>query len=286
MIALRGRDLRHSLAKRERYLARVTEAGPAGVVLSTCDRVEVYQGDGDIPVHVAAHLFRVVSGLESALPGETAIQGQVKNAYERARAAAALSPQLHKLFQRALLVGKRVRSETAISRGAMSHGKAVIEILRQDAVDIPASKIVIIGVNHLNQTLVKYLAEQGAGAVFIANRTYEKAAALGRAYGCAAVRFTALSAELCSADIVVSATSSPHAIIRRGDVITGKHITMFDLAVPRDIDPAIGTLPRVTLYNIEDIEARISGNRDRRLAEARKAEKIIEEELRVLYAGQ
>ena len=286
MIELDSRDLKYSLTEREKYLSQLDSSAYAGVLLHTCNRVEVYRGTGDTPIEVVRHLFRVVSGIESALPGETAIQGQVKDAYEKARKSLQLSSQLHKLFQNALFVGKRVRSETNISKGAMSHGKAVIEILKQDAVELSGLKILIIGVNNLNEAVVKYLTEKGNNTVFIANRTYKKALELSNKYGCKTVRFNQLSTEMCSADIVVSATSSPHLIIKREDFITNRKMIMFDLAVPRDIDPEIGNLPCVTLYNIEDIEKRINVNRGRRIAEVKKAENIIEEEIGIFYAGK
>ena len=283
MIKLLGRDLNTSLTEREQFLKSLPRTEVSSVLLHTCNRTEVYSGTGDVPADVAHHLFRVACGLESALPGETAIQGQVRDAYEKAKGAARLSRGLHRLFQRALRAGKRVRSETNISRGAMSHSKAVLEMLREDRVDVANAKILVIGVSHLNMSVVKYLVEKGGRTIFVANRTYPKAAALAQKYGCEAMPFADLREKLKEADILISATSAPHLIVRRQDFTASKPCVMFDLVVPRDIDPAIGLLPRVTLYNIEDIEKRLKCNKTRRLEEILKAEQIIEEEIKEFY---
>ncbi|MHB9155680.1 MAG: glutamyl-tRNA reductase [Endomicrobiales bacterium] len=279
MIIFTGIDLRYSLAERERSLRLLQKEEREGVLLHTCNRVEVYRGAGAVPPGVARHLFRVTAGLESALLGENAVQGQVKAAYERARRRHVLSPELHRLFQRSLRAGKRVRTETGITRGALSHAKAVLEILRRDAVDIRRAAILIIGAGNLNAHLVRYLAEKGSRAVYIANRTFAKAETLARRYGGIALTFEGFTANLSGADIVISATSAPHFIIRPEHYAGTKPVIMFDLGVPRDIDPAVGGLPQVSLYNVEDIESRVEDNRRRRLEEIRKAEGIIEEEL-------
>jgi glutamyl-tRNA reductase len=283
MIEIISKDLKFTLAEREAFLSALPGTVADGVLVKTCDRVELYAGSGAPRPEITRHLFRVVSGLESAMVGETAIQGQIKFAYEEARSTRRLSSGLHRLFQEALRVGKRVRSETEISRGALSHAKAVLEILRQDAVDIHKAVVLLIGVNNLNTELVRYVAEKGSRAVYIANRTFAKAEALARRYGATALTFEDFTANLADADIVISATSAPHFIIKREQYFGTKPVVMFDLAVPRDIDPGLDELPQVTLYNIEDIERRVDDNRRRRSNEIQKAELIIEEELSGFY---
>jgi glutamyl-tRNA reductase len=280
MITLKSTDLRYSLEAREKAIFLAGTDAPCGVLLHTCNRVEVYSGSGDVPHDVARHLFRVTAGLESAMLGENAIQGQVKAAYEAARAARALPRGLHKLFQHALRVGKRVRTETAISRGSLSHAKAVLQILRREGVDIRRANVLIIGVGHLNTHLVRYLSEQGNRTIYIANRTFSKAEALAKTYGAKTLTFNSFAADLAQADIIVPATSAPHYIIRQDDYVSEKGAIMFDLAVPRDIDPSIGALPHVRLYNIEDVERCVRDNHTRRSSELDKAEEIISEELK------
>src|SRR5574344_177201 len=135
-----------SLDEREKYLKEIeNEIERPSVFLQTCNRVEVYEGDGDVPNEVARHLFRVVSGLESALIGERAVQGQVKEAYINARNKFKLPAPLHKLFEYALLVGKKVRTDTEISHGAVSHSLAAIEIVESERCDLLNSRITLIG---------------------------------------------------------------------------------------------------------------------------------------------
>lgn len=284
MISLVSKDSRYSLSAREQYLSQLPRLTDNQVRLQTCNRTELYTGAGEIPVEVTRHLFRVVSGLESPLLGETAIQGQVKNAYKKAKSGLMLSPELHKLFQWALKTGKRVRTETSLSRGAMSHGKAMIEILKQGQVNLQEARILVIGVNNLNSSLVRYITENGNQTVFIANRTYQKALSLARKFGATALRFNKLREQLRETDLLISATSAPHLIVKSDDLDWDQPIIIFDLAVPRDIDPAIGDRPNSRLFNIEDVERKINFNRGNRLNEIAKAEKIIEEEIGCFYA--
>ena len=144
-----------SLAEREECFRQLQlkEEGPQ-VFLQTCNRMELYYGEGDVPDEVARHLFRVVCGLESAIIGERAVQGQVKEAYLTAQKTQKLPTGLHKLFESALQVGKRVRTETQISHGAVSHSLATIEIMEQEQVDLTNSRITIIGVNSINKSII------------------------------------------------------------------------------------------------------------------------------------
>lgn len=284
MITFQSKDLKYSLEERESYYSGIIPSGNDAVMLHTCNRTEIYQGAGRVPEDVLRHLLRVVGGLESALIGETAVQGQVRQAYEKAREKASLSPELHRLFQYALRVGKKIRTETNISKGATSHAKAVLEILKQDKIDLSVSRITVIGAGNLHEAVIKYITEKGGKTVFIANRTYEKALELGKKYDCETVRFEKLGRTISASDIIISATAAPHLIIKNEDWVSAGNVTIFDLAVPRDIDPLIGRRPGVVLYNIEDIERRINLNRNARFNEIQKAERIIESELRLFYS--
>lgn len=267
-----------SLEAREAYFQGLhVERG--AVLLQTCNRVELYYGDGDVPDDVARHLFRVTAGLESALIGERAVQGQVKDSYQQAQLQYRLTAEMHKLFSCALEVGKRVRTETEISQGAVSHSLAAIEILQQEQVDLSQSRITIIGVNKLTSDILKFLKNKGARMVFLANRSQMKAHQLADPLGISVFELHDKQRFLADTDILISATSAPHAVIDATDIPFGKKLLAIDLAFPRDIDPSVGRLPNVRLYNLSDVERRVRENISVRKSEVVRAEAIIEEEI-------
>ena len=267
-----------SLEAREAYFQGLhVERG--AVLLQTCNRVELYYGDGDVPDDVARHLFRVTAGLESALIGERAVQGQVKDSYQQAQLQYRLTAEMHKLFSCALEVGKRVRTETEISQGAVSHSLAAIEILQQEQVDLSQSRITIVGVNKLTSDILKFLKNKGARMVFLANRSQMKAHQLADPLGISVFELHDKQRFLADTDILISATSAPHAVIDATDIPAGKKLLAIDLAFPRDIDPSIGRLPNVRLYNLSDVERRVRENISIRKSEVVRAEAIIEEEI-------
>lgn len=267
-----------SLEAREAYFQGLhVERG--AVLLQTCNRVELYYGEGDVPDDVARHLFRVTAGLESALIGERAVQGQVKDSYQQAQLQYRLTAEMHKLFSCALEVGKRVRTETEISQGAVSHSLATIEILQQEQVDLSQSRIAIVGVNKLTSDILKFLKNKGARMVFLANRSQMKAHLLADPLGISVFELHDKQRFLADTDILISATSAPHAVIDATDIPAGKKLLAIDLAFPRDIDPSIGRLPNVRLYNLSDVERRVRENISVRKSEVVRAEAIIEEEI-------
>lgn len=267
------------------------------IFLKTCNRSEIYYGDGDVPDEVARHLFRVVSGLESAIIGERAVQGQVKEAYYTAKDQRPLPAELHKLFQSALQVGKRVRNETEISHGAVSHSLAALEILEEALnhkqrkaeqrltlnsfadLDLQNAHITIIGVNKLTADILKFLQNKGAKMVFLANRSQIKAHYLADPLGIKVYTLDEKKDFLAHTDILISATSAPHLIIHKEDIPEDKRLLAIDLAFPRDIDSRLNELPNVQLYNIRDVERKVRENIEVRGAEVEKAEVIIEEEI-------
>ena len=267
-----------SLEAREAYFQGLhVERG--AVLLQTCNRVELYYGEGDVPDDVARHLFRVTAGLESALIGERAVQGQVKESYQQAQLQYRLTAEMHKLFSCALEVGKRVRTETEISQGAVSHSLAAIEILQQEQVDLSQSRITIIGVNKLTSDILKFLKNKGARMVFLANRSQMKAHQLADPLGISVFELHDKQRFLADTDILISATSAPHAVIDATDIPSGKKLLAIDLAFPRDIDHSVGRLPNVSLYNLSDVERRVRENISVRKSEVVRAEAIIEEEI-------
>ena len=202
-----------SLVEREQFLKelKLPENTPH-VLVKTCDRIELYWGEGLVPEHIAHHLFSVVSGLDSSLIGECAIQGQVKNCYQDSAQKHKLSGSLHKLFQTALSVGKRVRTESAISQGAISHSQAVIECLIQEKVPLNNALITMLGINKLNEDIIKFLQAKGAMSIFLGNRYFEKAQDVAEKYNCKAFRFDEMKPFLEFTDVLISATSAPTSL--------------------------------------------------------------------------
>lgn len=272
--------LNTTLSEREKIFKDFNRGGvEPSVFLQTCNRVELYYGDGEIPNDVARHLFRVVCGLESAITGEKAVQGQVKDAYLAARNSQKLSTPMHKLFESALQIGKRVRNETEISHGAVSHSLAAIEIIEQEKIDLQNARITIIGVNKLTADIIKFLQNKGAKLVFLANRTEEKARKLAEPYGIDVFTLDDKEKFMSNTDILISATSAPDVIISKSDINPNHKLLAIDLAFPRDIAPEVTEIEGVTLYNLHDVEQKVKDNISIREDEVQKAEALIEEEI-------
>ncbi len=285
------------------------------VAISTCNRTELYLVVGD-PVEAegtalsmlsshagirptgltsaiyshrncdaARHLYRVTSGLESMVVGEAEIQGQVKRAYDAALNKETVGPLTNRLFTAALATGKRVRSETAIGERQLSLPAVAVALAREQLGPLTGRQVVIIGTGETSELTARALADSGGRMLFVASRRRDRAIALAGRYGGTSVSFDELPQALESADIVVSATASPHALIEARELTQvmgdrgGRPVLLIDLAVPRDIDPACGDIDGVSLYDIDDLQAVIARNRRVRQAEARKAEGIIEEEI-------
>jgi len=255
-------------------------------VLSTCDRIEVYEGRGAPCEADVLHLFRVVSGLESPMLGENQIQGQVKRAYEEAKASFPLDAGLHRLFQQALRVGKRVRSETKLSQGATGHAQTVVQLLKGLPVPLSELRLLVVGVNNLSRGILRYLTDKGTKTFYLGNRTLTKAQGLVADLGAGiALPFDHLADVLPGVDAVISATSAPHLIVRNDDLpAAGGPRWFFDLAVPRDIDPDIAHRPDTVIYNISDLEAVAKKSLKDRQAEVVRAEVILQEELTRFFA--
>ena len=273
-----------SLAEREEYFKNLEHKDDdSAVLLQTCNRVELYYGNGDVPDEVARHLFKVACGLESAIIGEQAVQGQIKEAYMTAKRTKKLPAGMHKLFESALQIGKRVRSETQISHGAVSHSLAAIEIIEQEKIDLRNARITIIGVNKLTEEIIKFLLNKKAKLVFLANRTEEKARRMAEPYGIDIFRLEDKQKFLKDIDILISATSAPDAIIHSSDLTPGRPLLAIDLAFPRDIDPEVAKMQGVTLYNLHDVEQKVKANISVREDEVKKAEQMIEEAITELH---
>jgi glutamyl-tRNA reductase len=269
-----------SLEERERLSESIfLEEDIPHVLLKTCNRVELYWGEGEISGEIIRHLYRVASGLESSLTGERAIQGQLKNAYLEALEKYKLSPQLNRLFQTAMHTGKRVRTETGISKGAVSHSQVTVDILKKENIDLKNKIVSIIGINKLTEDILKFLTDKQAVNIYLSNRHLEKAKELAKQYNGTAMPLSEKRNLLEFTDILICATSAPHTIVKHDDIPAGKEMLIFDLAFPRDVDPALANEKEIRLLDLEDIEQFAKNNLSLRNGEIKKAEQIIEEEI-------
>ncbi len=274
------KDARHSITEREKFYRQVLTRLPAHYVLiSTCDRVELYEDDDQKPYYpdkkTVFHLFRLAAGLESPLLGENQILHQVKTAYLFSLARGKVSKYLNMMFQAALHTGKRVRAETGISKGAPSHSLAAVELIKKLGIDLKKCRITIIGINNLNKTILRYLMKKGAGMILVGNKTFDKANELARQMNCAAFPLSELRQTLKETDILISATSAPHLIVHEDHFPRNKKMLIIDLAVPRDVDERIANRPGIDLYNISDIERMAEQNISQRKNEIQKADNMI-----------
>ncbi len=299
------------LAKQATATPEVREA----VVISTCNRTEVYLVVGD-PVRAesdvlgllagrasirptelaeaiysprncdaARQLYRVTAGLESMIVGEAEIQGQVKRAYDAAMKAGCTGPLSNRLFAAALTTGKRVRTETSIGSSRVSIPSVAVDLALSVLGGLEDRHVVVLGAGETSELTARALAEQGAGTIFVANRHADRALSLARRFGGSVVGLDGLPDQLLLADIVLCSTSSPHPIVGREELalVMGERqerpLLLIDIAVPRDIDPACGALQGVSLYDIDDLQAVVARNLSTRAEEAPRAQEIVEEEI-------
>jgi glutamyl-tRNA reductase len=298
-------------AKEVTQTAEVREA----VVISTCNRTEVYLVVGD-PVRAegdalgllarragirptelaqeiysprncdaARQLYRVTAGLESMIVGEAEIQGQVRRAHEAAMRAGCTGPLSNRLFAAALTTGKRVRSATGIGSSRVSVPSVAVDLALSVLGTLENRHVVILGAGETSELTARALADQGAGTIFVANRHADRALSLAQRFGGSVVGLDKLPDQLVRADIVLSSTSSPHPIVGREELQVvmeeraGRPLLLVDIAVPRDIDSSCGELEGVTLYDIDDLQAVVARNLSTRAGEAPRAQEIVEEEI-------
>ncbi|MFL5826507.1 MAG: glutamyl-tRNA reductase [Thermoleophilaceae bacterium] len=230
----------------------------------------------------ARHLFCVAAGLDSMVLGEAEIQGQVKRSYELALSLGTGGPMTNRLFQAAIRAGKRVRSETGVSRHAASVASVSVELARSELGDLRGRSALVIGTGKHGTLTAMALREAGVRTAFVASRHYEHAADLARRFAGAAVDFSDLASELGRCDLVLTCTSCPYRVLTRADLVgaaRGRRLVIVDTAVPRDVDPAARELPGVTLYDLDDVQRSAERNLVTRAQEAKRAEPIIDEEV-------
>ena len=233
----------------------------------------------------ARHLLQVTAGLDSMILGEAEIQGQVKRAYELALVEGATGPILNRLFRGALTAGGRAREETGISEKGVSIPSVAVELARRALGDLSDRRVLVVGAGETAELVARALVARGVGAVFVANRHYDRAIGLAQRFDGSAVRFEELPEQLQEADIVVTATNSPHHIVERDELSVvmaarpERPLMLIDIAVPRDIEPACREVPGVTVHDIDDVQQIVERNASGREAEATRAERIIDAEL-------
>ena len=286
---------------------RVNEA----MILSTCNRVEVVAESPDdrlirdficefhkishdsVSTHLYSyrnveairHVFRVTASLDSMVIGEPQILGQVKEAFRIAMDAGTVGMHLSALMNRAFAVAKKVRSETGISQSAVSVSYAAVELARKIFGDLSGKTVMIIGASKMGELAAKHLRRAGASSVLVTNRTFERAVELAKVFEGAAVPFEHFTDHMAGADIVITSTGAPHFIIGKNlaeQVIhrrKNKPIFFIDIAVPRDIDPAVNQIDNAFLYDIDDLQQVIDANLKERFKEAMRAEQIVDDEV-------
>jgi glutamyl-tRNA reductase len=284
-----------------------------GLILSTCNRVEVMTSAEDsvdaepliqqfLADHhqldlgpyqrffyryqqqeVVRHLFRVASSLDSMILGEPQILGQLKRAYALAREAGGLNGSLQEIVNQALAVARRVRRETALGSAAVSVSYAAVELAKKIFGSLEGRTIFVIGAGKMSELAAKYLLRSGASAIYVTNRTYERAAQLAAAFRGTAIAFEQLFEHLPKADIVISSTGAAGYIVNKEHVAKilsarrNRPVFFVDIAVPRDIDPLVNELDNAFVYDIDDLGQVVEANKKQRAREAVWAEEIVQE---------
>lgn len=234
---------------------------------------------------VVRHLIRVAAGLDSMIVGEPQIAGQVRHAYLQAQEASLLDPLLHRVFDHALHVAKRIRTETGIGEHAVSVPFAAVELAKKIFGDLEGLQILLLGAGDMGELTAQHLQGSGLRKIFVANRAFDRAVDLANRFGGEALQFDALDDVLASTDIVIASTAAPHYVLTRERVEAAmssrrrRDLFLIDLAVPRNIDPEVGELDGAYLYNIDALQQVVDGNRGRRLQKADAAEQIVDREV-------
>ena len=283
--------------------ARLAEGGCEAVCLSTCNRTELYiacadpeaaelaavaaLGEHEPEVEEALyrlrdqaaglHLFRVAAGLDSLVPGEGEILGQVRGAYE----AGTTGPLLDRLFRQALHAGRKVRAQTAIAESPASVSAAAAALAEQVFGDLEGASILLVGAGKISEQAARNLVSRRARIAFVANRTADRAAELAAAFGAEPLPLERIGEEHVHADLVISSTSAPGFVLDAATVAEamgkrrGRRLLLVDLAVPRDVDPAVNDLDGCYVYDIDDLQAIVAETLVGRRREAERAESMV-----------
>jgi glutamyl-tRNA reductase len=299
-------------------MARLVESDVVreAVLLSTCNRTELYlaldetaegeelarrilaeRGDGGVEANLrylyqrrdrgaVEHLFRVAAGLDSMVVGEPQIQGQVREAYLSAcsvasSAGSVVGPTLNRLFQSALSIGGRVRSETQLGVGSASISSAAVDLSKKIFGSLKGRRALLLGAGEMSEVTLECLRSEGVSSCIVANRTFQRAEELAERWEGRAVHWDDLGSVLAKADIVICSTAAPHPVLTRADFRrampggASRPLCIIDIAIPRDVEPALGSESNVFLYNIDDLQQIVQDNLGRRRGELPKAEAIV-----------
>jgi glutamyl-tRNA reductase len=314
-------EVREPLAVEEDKLREILRdiqaTGTVGeaVILSTCNRVEVY-GVAEVPGEARAiavrhlcqyrgvepaslepylythlegdavrHAFRVAASLDSMVVGEPQILGQVKDAFALAQTCTTVGPVLQPLFAQAFAVAKRVRTETEIGRHAVSVSFAAVELAKKIFDGLGGRAVLLMGAGEMGELAARHLVEQGACPIYVVNRTWPRAQELARSLSGTALPWTDLEIALAVVDIAITSTGSPEPLVGRemvGRIMHGRRgrpLFFIDIAVPRDVEPAVGELDDVYCYDIDDLKQVVDANLRERAREAGRAETLVEREV-------
>jgi len=304
-------------------LSQLRERGVAdeAVILSTCNRVEIYATSSDTAQALGQalrrflcefhciedepgealytlsdpqsldHLFRVSCGMDSMVLGETEILGQLKLAYKLAHTGKATGPLLNKTFQKAFNVAKLIRSGTQIQRGSISVSSVAVELAGSIFDSLKSQQVLVIGAGDTSEKAARALKSRGASSVLVSNRSHEKALALAEELEGRAIRFDNWEEEFTAIDIIISSTSAPHYVLTRDKLQEmlrqrgHRPLLLVDIAVPRDIDPDCNQLENVYLYNIDDLQTIAGKYLEQRKAELEYCEKLVAEKRDELLDG-
>jgi glutamyl-tRNA reductase len=288
------------------------------VILSTCNRVEIYAST-HLDSHEAfsalqtflvnchdyrdpladeiyrlsepqslEHLFKVACGLDSMVLGETEILGQLKKAYDLALQHRHTGGVLNKAFQKAFNVAKQIRTETQIQRGSVSVASVAVELAEKIFSALDDRQVMVIGAGETGEKTARALLSRGARSIIVSNRSHDRAVALAAELGGRAVRFEEWAGEFAKVDIVISSTSAPHYVLDRAKLEPlmkqrkNQPLLLIDIAVPRDIEPEVNFLDNVYLYNVDDLQSIASDYLKQRQEEVLRCEKIIREKVKGL----
>jgi glutamyl-tRNA reductase len=290
-----------------RELARLRELGliREGVILSTCNRTELYAVENGRDVlpevssllsqrlgsdasqfvyarrdrEAAAHLFGVAAGLRSMILGEAQIHGQVKEAWEQCRSES--GPILNRLFQTALLAASRAREETGIGRGAASVSSAAVQLAKKIFGGLSGRSAMILGAGDVAELALECLQKEGVRVAIVANRTHERAQALAERHGAAAMHYDQCWESLRDVDLLICSTASPVPVVTvsrvRGSIEArgDRPLCVLDIALPRDVETAVGELGNVFLYDLDDLRAAAAANLEQRAEDIPAAQAIV-----------
>ena len=288
------------------------------VILKTCNRFEIYVGTDDVETvkkelesfvantvprskeqsvpfilqgkESIRHLFRVSCGLDSLIVGEDQIQGQVREAYVKAKEEGHVSKYLSKLFDRALALGKKVRTKTRISDCSLSVGSAAVELAEKRVGALNDKTIIILGAGSVATTIAKALMKKGTSAIFLSSRTFNRATELALMTGGTALSMDYLPSAIADSDVMFVATTAPHILIFpdtiRSAGIRNKELLIVDVSVPRNVDSGVGDIPGINLEAMDGLQGVAAENMEKRMTALSEAEHIVNEELLRIEAEQ